>query len=110
MSYAIGKIIYGVTYDGSDTNPLTKLIKAKEDWSDILCDKFGFESLYESPTLCWFGIELGEIDECEDVDLETLPKPTEDTKKQYFEKLKSVNKKFGDHMKNPKWMIVWDHS
>jgi hypothetical protein len=116
MSYAIGNIIFGVPIPfGSDL--VKALAKEPCPGDDDTCmnimdnnESAGFFRCYEGTNPAWFGVNLGEIDETEDVDLNSLPRVTDAVRATYTERLS----KLPDHLRTlfpePRWMIVWSSS
>lgn len=129
MSYAIGYIVYGVNLTASayGGNPpaYTALKDLQDEHGEYILSEFmeneqaGFMRRYsgggDQPE--WFGIEVGEIDECNEVDgasLRAKLEPTEETMAEYQALLDGLDttEEFANILKaqTPKMMILWGSS
>lgn len=134
MAYAIGNIIYGLDLTASSYSSNPPAYEALKDFKDedgeyILSEyledtesDIGFSGAYsgngDQPN--WFGVELGEIDECNAVDGEELIAMltvSDDVMQKYQELVDALesnepNKDFVNKLKEfkPKVMILWGSS
>jgi len=130
MSYSIGNVIYGVAGTTSLTRQINeafglteKDLDDPEDRSYMTWEKAGFEYLYEGVSPWYFGVNISEIDETENIDLvqfihdtvmffpmsnEIQPKIGIQTK--WEEKLKALPEKVRALLPKPKLMVIWSSS
>lgn len=126
MTYAIANVIYGLdlTADselsgGDLRGKVEKILEEQDDPEDF--DTF-FEVYLDhdysgnGPAPTWFGVELGEFDECTNMALSELDEymnPSDKIKHQYQEKLaaienEEIRKLFSEI--EPKVLILWGSS
>lgn len=120
MSYAIGKVIYGVTYS-QVSNELKSLFKNEQfikEYGDAL-EEWGFEETYSGSAMepvAWFGPSITSINECKNFTLESLNDKINENltthKETFKKKLKeapeAIRKIVEKHQ--PKVWIVWGTS
>lgn len=124
MSYAIGRVIYGIV-GNEKLNRQLKDFWGEEDFSELM-EKWGFEWLYEGTAPWFFGALLDEIDETENVDLVEFVmknisispmesgqerfKPNISAQTEWNKKLQVLPEMIRKLIPEPKLLIVWESS
>lgn len=128
MAYAIGYIVYGLDLTAASYGKNPEAYDALKDIGvDILSEHFenetkGFEQKYagSGDMPAWFGITLGQIDECDSIDGQWLINKltlTDESKQAYQDLIISLeaqgeDEEFLTKLKSfePKVMILWGSS